>query len=410
MSSAEAFQDYIAGVVPESDQPKKSNHQANIVRIDTILPHPDPDTTNLELIQLGGYQVVVRKGEFRIGDLGVYIQPDSVVPQTEPFRFIWGEHVGLDGKVPEKRRRITVRKFRGQWSEGLLLPVTAFDELVDSTLTRYLVRSDYPVGTDVSDTLGITHWNPDTTSDAESTTGKAARSPRRKFRLPRTFKGWFRFLWRFIISPTGTIRDVPFIIPTYDVEAYKNYKGTFKPGEWVVVTEKIHGSNARFIFLDGEMYAGSRNQWKDVGGDDIWNKVLKANPWIEQWCRKYPGFALYGEVTPTQKGFDYGAKEPQFFVFDVLTPEKKWMEYVEAALKLLDGADTSHYKEVPVLYYGPFDEGKISNLVDGASQVRGAKHIREGIVVKTVRERTHRGLGRAQLKLVSSEFLLKDSK
>src|ERR1700744_1340856 len=108
--------------VLEQVEVKKSNHQANIVRIETIYPHPDPDTTNLELIEIQGYQVVVRKGDFHIGDLAVYIQPDSVVPQTEPFRFIWEEHVGLDGAVPERRRRITVRKFRKEWSEGLLLP------------------------------------------------------------------------------------------------------------------------------------------------------------------------------------------------------------------------------------------------------------------------------------------------
>lgn len=100
----------------------KANHRADIVRIGTILPHPDPDTTNLELILIGEYQVVVRKGEHQIGDLAVYIQPDSVVPQTEPFRFIW-EPYQLDGgaEVPAKRRRITVRRFRGQFSEGLLM-------------------------------------------------------------------------------------------------------------------------------------------------------------------------------------------------------------------------------------------------------------------------------------------------
>src|SRR5271170_5339665 len=95
-------------------EPKKTSHQANVIRItaEMLRAHPDPETTSLELIDIGGYQVVVRKNQFAVGDLAVYIQPDSVVPQTLPFEFIWGEHVGLDGTVPEKRRRITVRKFR----------------------------------------------------------------------------------------------------------------------------------------------------------------------------------------------------------------------------------------------------------------------------------------------------------
>jgi len=69
---------------------KKSNHQANIVRISELLPHNNSD--NLALVKIGGYQVVVRKDQFKIGDLAVYIQPDSVVPQTEPFRFIWEQY------------------------------------------------------------------------------------------------------------------------------------------------------------------------------------------------------------------------------------------------------------------------------------------------------------------------------
>jgi RNA ligase (TIGR02306 family) len=105
---------------------KKSNHQANVVRIENLRPHPDPETTKLELTDIGGYQVVVGKGNFAAGDLAVYIQPDSVVPQTEPFKFIWGEHVGIDGNVPERRRRITVKRLRKEYSEGLLMPVSEF--------------------------------------------------------------------------------------------------------------------------------------------------------------------------------------------------------------------------------------------------------------------------------------------
>src|SRR5579859_7910226 len=100
---------------------KKASHKAPVVVIKEILPHGNADA--LEIIKIDGYQVVTKKGQFSIGDAGIYIYPDSVVPQTPPFAFIWEPYVTLDGTVPEKRRRITVRKFRGEWSEGLLLPV-----------------------------------------------------------------------------------------------------------------------------------------------------------------------------------------------------------------------------------------------------------------------------------------------
>lgn len=395
-------------------EPKKSNHQANIVRITEILPHPDPETTNLELIVVGGYQVVVRKGEFKVGDLGVYIQPDSVVPQTEPFRFIWGDQVGTDGNVPEKRRRITVRKFRKEWSEGLLLPLHDFfinDQVFDER-TGKPIQVLLSQGDDVSDILGITHYDPD--AEIERTTGISVRGPKKKFRYPKTLKGWLKFLWRrFVRGDKAASRDVSFILPKYDVEAYKNYKSTFKDEEIVFVSEKIHGSNARFVFVDGEMYAGSREQWKVSGGSDVWNKALKDNPWIEQWCRANEGYALYGEVTPTQsnKGFvwDYGKKSAQFFVFDILTPEKTWFDKSRKDLQYLITDDLIVHT-VPVLYVGPFTEEKMLSLVDGPSQADGAKHIREGVVIKTPYERNVRGLGRAQLKVVSNQFLQKDSK
>lgn len=401
---------------------KKSNHRVNVVRIGEIVAHPDPETTSLALIYIGGYQLVVRKGQFTPGDLAVFIQPDSVVPQTTPFKFIWESYVGIDGLVPEKRRRVTVRKFRKEYSEGLLLPITDFSE--DSLTDRYGntlqagirdIRTGQLVavkeGDDVSDILGVTHYDPDAaTSDTKADQGKG---PKRKFRYPKTLSGWLHLIWYYVTGRgREKTRDVPFTIPTYDVEAYKNYKGTFTEDDIVVITEKVHGSNGRFIFLDGEMYAGSRNQWKARGGNDVWNKALAENPWIEEWCRQHEGYQLYGEVTPTQKGggktFDYGRETVQFFLFDIRTPDGLWVDFDDYSREDLD-LDAFNYYMVPVLYYGPFVFDKVLELVDGDT-VTGGKHLREGVVIKTSRERQVRGLGRAQLKIVSNKFLEKDSK
>lgn len=387
---------------------KKSNHRANVVRIDEILPHNNADS--LSLVHIGGYQAVIRKGQFAIDDLAVYVQPDSVVPMTDAFRFIWEGHVCLDGTVPEKRRRITVRKFRGEWSEGLLLPISDFPELFvtlsESKPGARLVEE----GEDVSDLLGITHYDPD--AGTESTKGTQANAPKRKFRRPKTIRGWFRFLLSYL---TGKHKqhtmDVPFTVPTYDVEAYKNHLDVFERFEPVVVTEKIHGSNARFLFLEGVMYAGSRTQWKAADSNCVWRKALAQMPWIEDWCRAHEGYALYGEVTPTQKNFNYGCDkgEVKFFLFDVYNPEGKYVPYSEMGDY---GFNDDVFSDllVPVLYYGPFVPEEILKLVDGPSQVPGATHMREGIVIKSVKERHVRGLGRTQLKLVSNAFLERDSK
>jgi hypothetical protein len=383
---------------------KKANHRAVVVRLGAAHVHPNADTLELLDIPNTTYQVVVKKGEFKAGDLGVYIVPDSVIPQTPPFAFIWEAHVGLDGTVPEKRRRITVKRFRGEWSEGLLLPVTDFNVLYAE------VGQLYPgivEGADVSERLGITHYDPDAGKEtsADNETFKKAK------RWPRSLKGWFYYILHFLRIRTrgtndyGTEEGVD--MPVYDVEALKNYKDAFEPNEQVEVTEKIHGSNARFVFRDEHMYAGSRTQWKAVNAKCIWRDVLKSQPWIEEWCRAYLGYGLYGEVTPSQgSNFQYGSSEPQLFAFDIRTPDGAWM-HAAARNELTALFNIQKVKWVPILYTGAFKDIPWE-LVDGQTAVPGAKGLREGIVIRPVNERYVRGLGRLILKVVSNKFLEKD--
>lgn len=371
---------------------KKSNHQVNVVRVPEPRVHTNADT--LEIFDIGGYQLVAKKGGFKVGDLAIYIQPDSVVPQTEPFRFIWENYVGLDGTVPEKRRRITVRAFRKEWSEGLLMPVSDFAEGQGNWITQV------EEGRDVSDFIGITHYDPD--AGKESTGAASVMQPRRRF--PKTFRGWCYFLLFKMGFRTGRslALETNFNFPEYDIEALKNYKSVIKPGERVHVTEKIHGSNARFVFVDGTMYAGSRTQWKQKG-ENVWWKAVDQHPEIERWCRENEGNVLYGEVVPTQgKGFDYGYSDGEvgFFAFDVLTLDGSWVW----------PGNLGFAPTVPSLGQFEFSDDVLA-LADGQTLVPGAKHIREGVVIRGLdtRVRVPR-LGRVILKVVSNKFLEKDSK
>lgn len=387
---------------------KKSNHQVNIVRLGEPRVHTNADT--LELFDIGGYQVVTKKGEYKAGDLAVYIQPDSVVPQIEAFRFIWEGQKGLDGVVPEKRRRITVRRFRKEWSEGLLMPLSAFPILFNQA--GVLCQDE---GDDVSCILGITHYDPEVAPEGTKA-NSLGRVPRRKY--PKSLKGWFFFLLYKLGFKDSGLRgmalDVDLGIPVFDVEALKNYRQAFIDGEVVVATEKIHGSNARYVFIDNEFYAGSHYQWK-AKGEGIWWKVTEQHPWIEEWCRAHPGDCLYGEVVPTQKGFDYGCKpgETKFFAFAIrsqagqwLTP---WLVYSEMIGNVV-GNVVGIESMVPIVSATYFNFEELKKLAEGKSMVEGAKHLREGIVITPVPERYVHRLGRLILKLVSNSFLEKDTK
>ncbi len=377
-------------------------HKVSIVRVGPMLVHPNAD--KLEITMVGGYQVVTGKGNFKEGDRAVYIQPDSVVPQTEPFKFIWQDHVGIDGKVPEKRRRITVKRLRKEYSEGLLMPVTDFPELCitfGENKGQPLFGKD---GYDVAEILGITHYVPE--FDKESTKADTAAAPKRRY--PKTLRGWFYWTLRKLgfknAGGRSYAQEVSFQLPVYDIDALKNHKNWFDETDIVQVTEKIHGSNARFTFIlddekqplgPGKFYVGSHEQWK-MDGPNVWWNVARQFPQIEEWCVQNPGKVLYGEVGPTQKGFRYGCDngETFFFAFDVYDPNTNNWTWA---------GNEGFAPTVPVLYVGAYDFEKVKSLVDGKSTVPQAENIREGVVVRRLSDSR-------KLKLVSNVYLDGDSK
>lgn len=377
------------------------HHKVLVVRIAEIKPHPNAD--RLELIPILGYQVVSGKGQFKIGDLAVYITPDSVVPEESVYKFLWEKDGGgnvrppFDGPVPEKYRRVTVKKLRKEYSEGLLLP------LADVGLP-----AGTPEGDDVAEKLGVTHWNPPEPDEVQS-----GRSVKQSKIWPRSLKGWMYFLSYWLsfglCDPWGDLgganekapENTP---PIYDVENFKNFSDIFQPGEEVWITEKIHGSNFRAVFIGGKFYVGSRKLWKKAKSSNIWRRAAEKNPDIERWCRDNPGRVLYGEVVPTQKGFDYGATagEPLVFMFDVRKTDGTWFPKPEGD-SMLDGYDID---SVPLLYRAQF-HSDVVRYADGEAQT-GGKHIREGCVICTVPDRyTH--AGRAQLKVISQAYYEKST-
>jgi hypothetical protein len=402
---------------------KPLNHQVNVVRIPEPRVHTNADS--LELFDIGGYQVVAKKGEFKPGDLAVYIQPDSVVPQTQAFRFIWDLHVGIDLKVPAKYRRITVRRFRKEWSEGLLMPLADFgwQQGEKDGKPFYFYENGVggvtagPEGWDVSDILGITHYEPEEDLGGVKM-GMLGCGPKRKKRYPVTVKDWLRYFYyhsiRFLTGGRFYRQEasmvVPFDAPEYDVVSMKAARSVFRPDEFVIVTEKLHGSNSRYVFLEGVMYVGSHFQWKHTDSPCIFNRVLKQHPWIEEWCRANEGRILYGEIVGDQKDYPYGCNkqkgELDFRAFDIRELNGTWTKPWTEPSGLFNTLST---KNVPILYSGVADIDVIKSLTDGVSKIDG-KTPREGIVISEMEPAAFGHRRARQVKRVSNAFLEKDSK
>lgn len=90
---------------------------AYLVKIDAITPIEKAD--RLEAAHVGGWVVVVSKGEFKVGDPAIYLEIDS---QVAIDKAPWCD---MDFLV-SKKGKIKTQKIRGQISQGLLVPVTAF--------------------------------------------------------------------------------------------------------------------------------------------------------------------------------------------------------------------------------------------------------------------------------------------
>lgn len=226
-----------------------STHNCPVVRVQ-LSTHPNAD--KLAIATVGGYRCVVKKDDFREGDLAVYVPPDYCVNTAHPaFAFLGS------------KSRITIRRFRGVVSDGLMLPLSAFPELVGAA-----------EGDNALEALGISRWEPAT----DPTDG------------PRVGK--------YDGAPTP---DVPEATVKYDLEALKQYPDAFDDNEFVVVTEKIHGSNLRLVLRkDGEILVGSRSRWlkRPAEGEPIPAHFACLTDEFVAWFRRAAvvNRIVYGEV------------------------------------------------------------------------------------------------------------------
>lgn len=352
-----------------------SKHEVRVVRIGEILPHPAADS--LGLVQVYGFTAIVRLGDYQVGDLAVYIEPDYVVPDNEQFAFLAG------------KTRIRAKKLRGVWSQGLITKAPAGAKEGDCVMQK----------------LGITRYEPPMVGvPRHALNGKGGRTGTSTAEKPH-----------------ATLAD----IGVYDLENWRRHNRALQPGEPVVITEKIHGCNARYAWRGGRMWAGSRTQWRksgeqswwqklttrlkrffgkstrpnnDLDMGNVWWRVLKTHPWIETWCKANPDCVLYGEVYGSVQDLKYGAKDGELFfrAFDILRGGK-WVDAGEF-IRLIP-----EQHRVPVLYEGPYVPEILEEMSRQDSTL--AKHLSEGIVVKPAEERWDGRVGRIALKLVSDRYL-----
>lgn len=310
--------------------------QVEVVPVN-LEPHPHADA--LSIVKVYDYTVCVRTEDWKDITKAAYIPPDSIVPDNELFAFLKGN------------TRIKVRLIRGIVSMGLLIPAPANAE----------------IGHNVADILGITHYEPPLQNGLDES---SAEPP-----------------------PSGIIS------PIYDVENMLRFANLFQEDEFVYITEKIHGVNARFVWHENRMWCGSKEEWIKKSENNMWWCALLQNTWIEKYCKKHPGHIVYGEIFGSVQSLKYGEKKGHYKirVFDIFI-KGQWLP-TESLFAIKE------IQTVPLIGIFQFNLKKLQGLAEGNSLIEGAANIREGIVVRPKNERTTMEIGRLQLKIISNYYL-----
>lgn len=279
---------------------------ATIRKIDSIGPIEGADA--IEVAQVGGWKIVTKKNEFRVGDLAVYFEIDSWIPDhLAPFLSKGHAPRVFNGVEGERLRTV---KLRGQVSQGLLL---------DRTVALDKVGEIFE-GMDVSELLNIQKYEPTVSAQ-----------------LAGQVSGGF-----------------PSFIPKTDQERIQNLSREFK--EWKDTdltweqTEKLDGSSMTVFFKDGKFGVCSRNwELREAEGNTLWavareyglEKILS-----DHTATDLTNIALQGElIGPGIQDNKYKLTKHAFYIFDIYNIDRK--QYLSPGLRK-DFIERHGLRHVPV--------------------------------------------------------------
>lgn len=350
-----------------------------VVEVSDVQPHPDAD--RLDIATVKGWSVVTQRGAYKPGDHAVYFPPDSVLTPELAEKFGITQYAAVLPKNPDGTRppgyRIKAARIRGEQSFGFLA------ETEDP---------EWTVGTSLIDHYGVTKFDPP--DPVESFGG----------------------------APQGdTAKDIPEFHLYTDIENLKNFPDAFEEGETVVITEKIHGMNARIGYLPGnepEKYVvGSRTRRKKDPSEGARSSVFwnAATEQVRAMLKDISEFfddanvILFGEIYGAKvQDMTYGLSTQEFRAFDI-SVNGKYLPYTSFnSWTLVHKVPT-----VPILYHGAYSSDVVKQLVDGQTTLcnpdkNGKFKGREGIVIKPITEtyksERHRQ-GRKIYKVISIDYL-----
>lgn len=325
---------------------------ASIQKVADICAIPNAD--RIEVAKVNAWETVIRKGEFKVGELCVFCEVDSILPFAP-----WSEFL-RDKKTPDKPIRLRTVRLKKQLSQGLALPLSI------------LPPATYNIGDDVTETLGIIRYEPP---------------------IPTCLAGQVK-------------RQFPtHIVPKTDefrIQSYPELINEFK-GKEVYISVKCDGTSVTFIHMDGEFDVCSRNLSFKESDNVYWEMFKKYN--LSSVLSK-GNYAIQGEcVGPGIQKNRLGLKGHEIFVFNVYDINNhKYLDYKD----FIEFCSVNNLPHVPIIETCIFDF-TIEQLLEKAKGKYESGKEREGVVIRPVVEGYSETLtGRASFKVLSNDFLEKE--
>jgi RNA ligase (TIGR02306 family) len=345
------------------------NSVAYVGKIGSVSEIPNAD--NIELVTVGGWNAITKKGEYQVGDKVVVATTDAVIPQALSDLMEVTNYL-------RKGQRVRTVKLRGVYSECLLIP---FKYLAPKSLENNVNEGD-----DMMTILGITKFEPPVKTVQLSVGGRKI-----KYHQNPNFKVYYKF------------------------PNQKNVPDMFSEEDEVVITRKLHGTNARYAIVRKKklslwdrvkMFFG--NQWVafeyvlgshnvEKGSDsqgfydtNVWEEVaekynIRQKLWDHVKDTYEPtdlteGVVIYGEIygAGIQKNYDYGLTDIKFAGFDVEV-DGVYQPYINETVHF----DCLQLPQVELLYKGNWSKEEQDKYVFN-NFIEDTKVPHEGIVVKSV--------------------------
>ncbi|MCD7882693.1 MAG: 2'-5' RNA ligase [Lachnospiraceae bacterium] len=342
MPGREAAADSETAKIPESSETPETTEiperkLASVQRVEAVTPIEGADL--IECIHVLGWTVVGKKGELHEGDLCVYFEIDSFLPVCEQFEFLRKSCYRSNPYMGEGFR-LKTQRFRGQISQGLILPLTILPQ-----------GRDYTIGEDVTELLGVRKWE---TEERSTDLGNTVGS------LP------------FGIPKTGEVR----------IQSCPKLLGEFAKVPSYYISTKMDGTSATMYWKDGKFGVCGRNYEFAEDDRSVFWRYAKAHDLAAKMSAcEIPDVAIQGEFCgPGIQKNRLKLKKPEWYVFTVIDLNTYLRYSLKAMLELCEKLGLQH---VPIEEQGEvFPYKTIDELLERAKGKYPSGSNKEGIVIR----------------------------